>query len=153
MMATYPSRRRLGVRKVAVREVEHLRVHYDPTLYMYGPNRGGIWNFGDGELAVAYLAGPVDYQAPLAPLRTGRHAYPITERGAKAGGGGELPEDGLAAYGDDSDDLMLALARQIVNGEDTESVEQVFAQARDAENAAEEYLVDDGWKMVEAQQE
>ena len=85
-MATYPSRRRLGVRKVAVREVEHLRVHYDPTLYMYGPNRGGIWNFGDGELAVAYLAGPVDYQAPLAPLRTGRHAYPITERGAKAGG-------------------------------------------------------------------
>ena len=85
-MGTYPSRRRLGVRKVAVREVEHLRVHYDPTLYMYGPNRGGIWNFGDGELAVAYLVGPVDYQAPLAPLRTGRHAYPITERGAKAGG-------------------------------------------------------------------
>ena len=73
-MATYPSRRRLGVRKVAVREVEHLRVHYDPTLYMYGPNRGGIWNFGDGELAVAYLAGPVDYQvaAGAAPHRPAR---------------------------------------------------------------------------------
>ena len=27
---------------------------------------------------------------------------------------GELPEDGLAAYGDDGDDLMLALARKIV---------------------------------------
>ena len=27
---------------------------------------------------------------------------------------GELPENGLAAYGDDSDDLMLALARKIV---------------------------------------
>ena len=29
---------------------------------------------------------------------------------------GELPEDGLAAYGDDADDLMLALARKIVGG-------------------------------------
>ncbi|MYI86486.1 MAG: hypothetical protein F4081_06810, partial [Dehalococcoidia bacterium] len=37
---------------------------------------------------------------------------------------GELPEDGLAAYGDDGDDLMLALARKIVAGEeDAGSVE------------------------------
>ncbi len=66
---------------------------------------------------------------------------------------GELPEDGLAAYGDDGDDLMLALARQIVSGEKAEggeSVEAVFAQARDAAASAEEYLVDDGWKVVEA---
>ena len=66
---------------------------------------------------------------------------------------GELPEDGLAAFGDDGDDLMLALARQIVSGEKTdadgESVEAVFAQARDAEASAEEFLVDDGWKSVE----
>ena len=31
---------------------------------------------------------------------------------------GELPEDGLAAYGDDGDDLMLALARKIVAGDE-----------------------------------
>ena len=64
---------------------------------------------------------------------------------------GELPEDGLAAYGDDGDDLMLALARKIVSGEedDAETVEAVFAQARDAEAAGEEYLVDDGWKAPE----
>ena len=37
---------------------------------------------------------------------------------------GELPEDRLAAYGDDGDDLMLA--RKIVSGE-----------------------LDDGWKVVE----
>ena len=69
---------------------------------------------------------------------------------------GELPEDGLAAFGDDGDDLMLALARQIVSGEedpDSESVEQVFAQARDAEASAEEFLVDDGWKPVETEAE
>ena len=69
---------------------------------------------------------------------------------------GELPEDGLAAYGDDGDDLMLALARQIVNGEeeaDSESVEAVFAQARDAEASGEEFLVDDGWKLVEVEPE
>ena len=68
---------------------------------------------------------------------------------------GELPEDGLAAYGDDGDDLMLALARKIVNGdtEDAESVEAVFAQARDAEATAEELLVDEGWKLVENESE
>ena len=70
---------------------------------------------------------------------------------------GELPEDGLAAYGDDGDDLMMALARRIVNGDeqesDTETVEEVFAQARDAESTAEELLVDDGWKLVELEPE
>ena len=70
---------------------------------------------------------------------------------------GELPEDGLAAYGDDGDDLMMALARKIVSGDeedaDAETVEEVFAQARDAESAAEELLVDDGWKVVEIEPE
>ncbi len=65
---------------------------------------------------------------------------------------GELPEDGLAAYGDDGDDIMMALARKIVSGEqeDAETVEAVFAQARDAEAVAEELLVDEGWKAVES---
>ena len=68
---------------------------------------------------------------------------------------GELPEDGLAAYGDDGDDLMMALARKIVSGdeEDAETMEEVFAQARDAESTAEELLVDDGWKLVELEPE
>ena len=67
---------------------------------------------------------------------------------------GELPEDGLAAYGDDGGDIMTALARKIVNGEkqdEAETVEAVFAQARDAEAVAEELLVDEGWKAVEVE--
>ena len=68
---------------------------------------------------------------------------------------GELPEDGLAAYGDDGDDLMMALARRVVSGDEDEAdtVEEVFAQARDAESTAEELLVDDGWKVVEVEPE
>ena len=70
---------------------------------------------------------------------------------------GELPEDGLAAYGDDGDDVMMALARRIVSGDEEEAddgaMEEVFAQARDAEAQAEEYLVDDGWKAVEIEPE
>ena len=69
---------------------------------------------------------------------------------------GELPEDGLAAYGDDGDDLMMALARRIVSGDEedeAETVESVFAQARDAESTAEELLVDEGWKLVEVEPE
>ena len=65
---------------------------------------------------------------------------------------GELPEDGLAAYGDDGDDLMMALARKIVSGDEEDeidTVEEAFAQARNAESEAEEYLVDDGWKLAE----
>ena len=54
-------------------------------------------------------------------------------------------------------DLMMALARKIVSGDeedaDAESVEEVFAQARDAETTAEELLVDDGWKVVEVEPE
>ena len=77
---------------------------------------------------------------------------------------GELPEDGLAAYGDDGDDMMMALARKLVldhdrgivsGGEEdeAETVEAIFAQARDAEATAEELLVDDGWKLVEIEPE
>jgi len=69
---------------------------------------------------------------------------------------GELPEDGLAAFGDDGDDMMMALARKIVSGEEEdegETVEEVFAQARNAEATAEELLVDDGWKIVEVEPE
>ncbi len=66
---------------------------------------------------------------------------------------GELPEDGLAAFGDDGDDMMMALARKIVSGEEdddeAETVEEVFSQAWSAEATAEELLVDDGWKIVE----
>ena len=65
---------------------------------------------------------------------------------------GELPEDGLAAYGDDGDDMMMALARKIVSGdeEEAETVESVFSAARDAEATAEELLVDEGWKTHES---
>ena len=69
---------------------------------------------------------------------------------------GELPEDGLAAYGDDGDDMMMALARKIVSGgeeDEAKTMEEVFAQARDAEVTAEELLVDDGWKLVELEPE
>ena len=53
-------------------------------------------------------------------------------------------------------DLMLALARKIVNGEEEEegeSVEEAFAQAREAEAVSEELLVDEGWHAVEVEPE
>ena len=48
---------------------------------------------------------------------------------------GELPEDGLAVNDEDGDDLMLAFALKIMNGEEdeAETVEGVFAAAWDAE--------------------
>ena len=63
---------------------------------------------------------------------------------------GALPDDGLAAYGDQGDDLMLALARKLVSGdEDPESVESVFDQAQRVATQAEALLVDDSWQRAE----
>ncbi len=68
---------------------------------------------------------------------------------------GELPKEGLAAFGDDGDDLMMALAKRIVDGEEdgAETIEEVFAMARAAEGEAEELLVDAAWKTVETEPE
>jgi len=63
---------------------------------------------------------------------------------------GELPEDGLAAYGDARDDLPGERQHQIVAGEeDSGSVESVFEQARQVAAEAEALLVDDGWQAPE----
>ena len=64
---------------------------------------------------------------------------------------GELPDDGLAAYGDVGDDLMLALARKLVAGDEdnSEAVEDIFAQAQQIAADAESLLVDDSWRPVE----
>ena len=66
---------------------------------------------------------------------------------------GELPDDGLAAYGDDGDDLLLALARKLVAGEedDSQSVESIFAQAQQVAADAESLLVDDSWRPVQVE--
>ena len=52
--------------------------------------------------------------------------------------------------------MMMALARKIVSGDEedeNETMEEVFAQARDAAAIAEELLVDDGWKVGEVEPE
>ena len=61
------SKRTVGVRPIALNDVKHIKVHYDDHLYMFAPNRGGIWNFGDGEIALAYLAVPMNYTDDLPP--------------------------------------------------------------------------------------
>ena len=77
-MAEYASRKRVGVRKVEVRDLRHIRIHYDENLYLMACNRGGIWSFGDGEIAVAYLAYPMDYRTELPDSWTRHAGYPRT---------------------------------------------------------------------------
>ncbi|MCY4620194.1 MAG: hypothetical protein OXD50_16850, partial [Chloroflexi bacterium] len=67
---------------------------------------------------------------------------------------GDLPEDGLAAYGDTGDDLMMALARKLISGEtDSEPVEDIFREAQQVAADAEALLVDDGWERLEPHQD
>jgi hypothetical protein len=60
---------------------------------------------------------------------------------------GELPEDGLAALEGDGQDVLLALARRLTQegAAEAQSLEALFAQAREHETAAEDYLVDGDW--------
>ena len=63
---------------------------------------------------------------------------------------GELPEDGLAGYGDTGDDLMMALARKLVSGDaEDEPVEDIFRQAQDIAAQADQLLVDEDWQRTE----
>ena len=63
---------------------------------------------------------------------------------------GELPEEGLTTFGDDGQDLMMTLAKQIVNEDGFQaggSLENIFTKAREAEKESEQYLVDDSWDI------
>ena len=53
--------------------------------------------------------------------------------------------------GTGGEDLMMALARRVVSaeGDEAETVEEVFTEALDAESEAEELLVDADWRPVE----
>ena len=65
---------------------------------------------------------------------------------------GELPEEGLSSFGDDGEDMILALARQIV-GEitaDETDVQDIFLQSRNIENEDEEFIVDASWRELPA---
>ena len=70
---------------------------------------------------------------------------------------GELPEDGLCRLrrrrGRPDDGAGPEDRQRGRGGGRRDELEEVFAQARDAEASAEEYLVDDGWKPVEVEPE
>ncbi len=61
---------------------------------------------------------------------------------------GELPEDGLAALEGDGQDVLLALARRLTQegAVEAQSLEALFAQAREHETMAEDYLVEGEWE-------
>ena len=63
---------------------------------------------------------------------------------------GDLPEDGLAALEGDGTDLMLALARRLTQEAPGEgaSLEALFAQTREQELEAEDYLINGEWETV-----
>ena len=47
--------------QVKVSDIKHVKIFYDDKMYAAHPNRGGICNFADGEIAVAHMLKPVDY--------------------------------------------------------------------------------------------
>ena len=114
-------------------------------------------------LGLRHAAGvsPVVAHRAYPPGEGSVHGLPEHPPGGRAEAGGEeaakLPGRRGRAAGGRAGRLRGRRGRpddgpgpQIVSGEEedeTETVEAVFAQARDAEASAEEYLVDDDWKV------
>lgn len=71
------SRRKIGVNQVQPQDVRHVRIFYDENMYAAHTNRGGIWNFGDGEITVAHLLKPCEYQTDSDV----GHSYAMPEAG------------------------------------------------------------------------
>ena len=65
---------------------------------------------------------------------------------------GELPEDGLSAYGDTQDNLMISLAKQIAGHlgprTTTADLEETLRRVREMDEAGETELVDDTWTPI-----
>ena len=102
------------------------------------------WHIGQNQpVRVVFIAYRNTLQADALKLVANKLQSPLAVEG-------ELPEDGLAAYWDDGDDLILALARRIVAGEeDADSVESVFAQAQEVSAEAQEVSAEDEALLVD----
>ena len=62
---------------------------------------------------------------------------------------GELPEDGLSSFGDNGENLMMALAKQIINnGEDSESVYDAFKALKVSMDREDDLLVRDDYNRL-----
>ncbi|MBI3942184.1 MAG: exo-alpha-sialidase [Chloroflexi bacterium] len=46
----------------AINDVQHIVIRYNKSQYNGHPNRGGLWNFGNGEIAMAHYQAPSAYQ-------------------------------------------------------------------------------------------
>ena len=116
----------------------------DYSVYTMGQASRRSWRIGQTQpVQVVFMAYRNTLQADALKLVAKRLQSALAVEG-------ELPADGLAAYGDAGDDLMLALARKIVAGEaGEESVEDVFAQAQQVAADAEALLVDAEWAAPE----
>ena len=73
---------------------------------------------------------------------------------------GELPEEGLSAFGDDGKDLMYSLARRMLdtnipddqslfgaNPVSTDEIDRLLADAQEAQNDSDQFLVDNDWTL------
>lgn len=77
MTATAPQCR-IGVGEAQITDVEHGIVFHDEGMYSAHVNRGGIWSFDDGEIAVAHL---VNTECPYDHKKWVAHGYSMASAG------------------------------------------------------------------------
>ena len=79
--ASGSARDRVGVKEVTIKDIEQNVVFYDKNMYSAHPNRGGLWNFGDGEIVVAHL---VNTECPYDGPQWVNHNYKMPTTGVMA---------------------------------------------------------------------
>ena len=116
----------------------------DYSVYTMRQASRRSWRIGqDNDVKVIYFAYSGTIQADALKLVARKTQSSLAVEG-------DLPEDGLATYGDSGDDLMIELAKRLVDGStDGESLEDVFEQAHSDEADAETFLVGEEWSTAE----
>ena len=96
-------------KKAILSDVGHVRVYYDDSMYAAHPNRGGIWNFGNGEIAVLHKHAPCDYASRYSVDHGVVHsrARVVMQRSLDSG---ETWEEGLSVVWDETAPLETRMA-------------------------------------------
>ena len=101
------------------------------------------WRIGQKKpVKVIYMAYENTIQAKALRLIAGKMQASLTVEG-------DIPEEGLAAYNDNGDNIIINLVKQIIEGGNREddSIEEIFAKTRRLENEGEEFIVSEDWRL------
>ena len=118
----------------------------DYSVYTMRQASRRSWRIGQRQpVRVIYMAYENTVQAKALRLIAGKMQASLAVEG-------ELPEEGLAAYSENGDNIIINLAKQIIEegNREEDSIEEIFAKTKRLETQGEEFITDGDWSLPRA---